>query len=184
MLARLPGDSVVKNLPANAGDAGLITGSGRSYGEWNSNPFQYSCLGNPWTEEPGGLQSMGLQIVEHNLATKQQQLQSILFIGFQALCLPNLIPWIYLSLPVYNYKGFDLGHAWMGSGFPSFIQFKLEFCNKELMTWATVSSQSGFCWLYRASPSLAAKNIISLISVLTIEWCPCVEHLHLWLQRI
>ena len=42
------------------------------------------------------------------------------------------------------------------------------------MIWATVSSWSCFCWLYRASPSLAAKNIISLISVLTIWWCPCV----------
>ena len=28
---------------------------------------------NPWTDEPGGLQSMGLQIVGHDLATKQQQ---------------------------------------------------------------------------------------------------------------
>ena len=43
------------------------------------------------------------------------------------------------------------------------------------MISATVSSQSCFCWLYRASPSLAAKNIINLISVLTIWWCPCVE---------
>ena len=43
------------------------------------------------------------------------------------------------------------------------------------MIWATVSSWSCFCQLYRASPSLAAKNIISLISVLTIWWCPCVE---------
>ena len=43
------------------------------------------------------------------------------------------------------------------------------------MIWATVSSQSCFCWLYRASPSLTVKNIISLISVLTIWWCPCVE---------
>jgi len=43
------------------------------------------------------------------------------------------------------------------------------------MIWATVSSQSCFCQLYRASPSLAAKNIINLISVLTIWWCPCVE---------
>ena len=42
------------------------------------------------------------------------------------------------------------------------------------MIRATVSSQSCFCWLYRASPSLAAKNIINLISVLTM-WCPCVE---------
>ena len=43
------------------------------------------------------------------------------------------------------------------------------------MIWATVSSRSCFCWLYRVSPSLAAKNIINLISVLTIWWCPCVE---------
>ena len=43
------------------------------------------------------------------------------------------------------------------------------------MIWATVSSWSCFCWPYRASPSLAAKNIISLISVLTFWWCPCVE---------
>ena len=43
------------------------------------------------------------------------------------------------------------------------------------MIWATVSSQSCFCWMYRASPSSAAKNIINLISVLTIWWCPCVE---------
>ena len=42
------------------------------------------------------------------------------------------------------------------------------------MIWATVSSWSCFCWLYRASPSLAAK-IINLISVLTIWWFPCVE---------
>ena len=41
------------------------------------------------------------------------------------------------------------------------------------MIWATLSSRSCFCWLYRASPSLAAKNIINLISVLTIWWCPC-----------
>ena len=61
------------------------------------------------------------------------------------------------------------------SGFPYFLQFKSEFDNKELMIWATVSSWSCFCWLYTVSPSLAAKNIINLISVLTIWWCPCVE---------
>ena len=42
-----PGGSVVKNPPANAGDAGLIPGSGRSPGEGNGNPLQYSCLRNP-----------------------------------------------------------------------------------------------------------------------------------------
>ena len=45
-----PGGSVVKNLLANAGDAGhvgLIPGSERSPGGGNSNPFQYSCMANP-----------------------------------------------------------------------------------------------------------------------------------------
>ena len=41
-----PGGSEVKNLPANAGDVGLIPGSGRSPGEGNGNSFQYSCLEN------------------------------------------------------------------------------------------------------------------------------------------
>ena len=51
------------------------------------------------------------------------------------------------------------------------------------MVWATVSSQSCFCWLYRASPSLASKNIINLISVLTIWWCPCVESSLVFLEE-
>ena len=38
---------MMKSLPANAGDSGSIHGSGRYPGEGNSNPFQYSCLGNP-----------------------------------------------------------------------------------------------------------------------------------------
>ena len=41
-----PGGSVVENPPANEGDLGSIPGSGRSPGEGNGNPFQYSCLGN------------------------------------------------------------------------------------------------------------------------------------------
>ena len=45
---------VVRNLPANAGDVrsvGLIPGSGRSPGEGNGNPLQYSCLENPMDGE-------------------------------------------------------------------------------------------------------------------------------------
>ena len=42
-----PGGSTVKNPPANAGDVGLIPGSGRSPGEGDGNPLQNSCLGNP-----------------------------------------------------------------------------------------------------------------------------------------
>ena len=43
------------------------------------------------------------------------------------------------------------------------------------MIWATVSSWSCFCLQYRASPSLATKNIINLILVLIIWWCPFIE---------
>ena len=49
-----PGDSVVKNLPANAGDArdsGLIPGLGRSPGEGNGSPLRYCCLENPMDRE-------------------------------------------------------------------------------------------------------------------------------------
>ena len=42
-----PGGSVVKNPPANAGDVGLIPGSGRSPGEGNGHPLQCSGLENP-----------------------------------------------------------------------------------------------------------------------------------------
>ena len=61
---------VVKNSPANVGDmrdAGSIPGSVRYPGGGHGNPLQYSCLERiPWREEPGGLQSIGLQRVRHD----------------------------------------------------------------------------------------------------------------------
>ena len=42
-----PGGPAVMNLPANAGHTGSIPGSGRSPGEGNGYPLQYSCLGDP-----------------------------------------------------------------------------------------------------------------------------------------
>ena len=86
-------------------------------------------------------------------------------IVLQALCLSDRIPVIYLWLPLYNCKGFDLGHTWRSSGFPTFFNLSLNLAVRS----------SCFCWLYRASPSFAAKNIINLISVLAMWWCPCVE---------
>ena len=62
----LPGDSVVKNPPANAGALGLTPALGRSPGEENGNPLQYSCLEN--SMETGRLQSMGSQRVGHDWA--------------------------------------------------------------------------------------------------------------------
>ena len=60
---------VVKKLPASAGDirdVGSIPESGRSPRAGNGNPLQYSCLENPMGEEPGRLQSIELQTVEHD----------------------------------------------------------------------------------------------------------------------
>ena len=57
----------VKNSPANAGDLGSIPGLGRSSGEGRGNPLQYFCLENSMDrEEPGRLQSIGSQRVEHD----------------------------------------------------------------------------------------------------------------------
>ena len=47
-------DSVVKNLPTNAGDAGLIPESGRSPGAGNGNPLQFSCQDNPYAQRSLG----------------------------------------------------------------------------------------------------------------------------------
>ena len=53
-------------LPANAGDAGMIPGLGRSPGGGNGNLLQYSYLENPIDGGPGGLQSLGSQRVGHD----------------------------------------------------------------------------------------------------------------------
>ena len=52
---------MVKNSARNVRKQGLIPGLGRSLGEGNGYSLQYSCLENVWTEEPGGLQSLGSQ---------------------------------------------------------------------------------------------------------------------------
>ena len=56
-----PCSSVSKESACNAGDPGSIPGLGRSPGEGNGNPLHILAWEIPWTEEPGGLQSMGSQ---------------------------------------------------------------------------------------------------------------------------
>ena len=66
-----PGGSVVKNLSANAGEADLIPGQEDLLDEGMAT---HSCIlawRIPWTEEPGGLQSMGSQRNGHHSVTKQ-----------------------------------------------------------------------------------------------------------------
>ena len=56
----------VKESACNVGDLDSTPGSGRSPGEGNGNPLQYSCLEKPWTEEPSKLQPMWSQKVGHD----------------------------------------------------------------------------------------------------------------------
>ena len=59
---------MVKNPPANAGDLGSIPGTGRAPGEEKVNHSSILAWEIPWTEELGGLQFMGSQRVELDLA--------------------------------------------------------------------------------------------------------------------
>ena len=61
---------MVKNLPANAGDMGLIPRSGRSPGEGNGNPLQYSCQENPMDRGTGQGTVHRVTRVRHDLVTK------------------------------------------------------------------------------------------------------------------
>jgi len=100
---------------------------------------------------------MGSQSVTHNWETSFHfsYTMSQSSVPSSSGSLSDLIPLIYLSPPLYNNKGFKLGHNWVTYwwpiGFPYFFQFWLEFWNTELMIWATVHSMSYFCWLQSLS---------------------------------
>ena len=64
-----PGGSVVKNPSANAGDADSVPGLGRSLGDGNGNPLQYSFLGNP--RDRGGW-----QVTVHGVPESRTQLSN------------------------------------------------------------------------------------------------------------
>ena len=97
--------SVVKNLPANAGDtgdAGSIPGLGRCPGEGNGNPFQYSSLEKPVDRGPWR-QSMGSQRVWHDWATEHTACRHLL---------QRCLGWLSTSLLT----------CWGGSpGFPCYL---------------------------------------------------------------
>ena len=63
---------MVRNSSANAGNVGLIPGSGRSPGEGNGNPCQCSCLENPM--EPGGRAMESMRLKTYDLMTKNNNL--------------------------------------------------------------------------------------------------------------
>ena len=69
-----PGSSVAKNPLAKAGDMDSIPGSGRSPGEGNDNPIQYSCLENPLGQRSlAGYSPWGHKVLDTIEVTEQQQ---------------------------------------------------------------------------------------------------------------
>ena len=79
---------VVMNPPALARDMrwGSIPGSGRSPGGGHGNPLQYSCLENPWTEEPGGFQSMESHRVRQDWATNTSTFRHLTLRNLALFC--------------------------------------------------------------------------------------------------
>ena len=77
--------SVVKNLPANTGYAGLITGLARSAGKGNGNQLQYYCLGNPTDRGAWRAIVHGVSKSQTNLVTKQQQHGTDKYFGYISL---------------------------------------------------------------------------------------------------
>jgi len=71
-IRNIPGGSVSTEFTCNATQEtqSSIPGSGRSPGEENGNPLQYSCLGNPIDREAWWATVVGSQRIRHNLVTK------------------------------------------------------------------------------------------------------------------
>ena len=99
---------MIKNLPANIGDTGLIPGLGRSPREGNCNPLQYSCLENSMDGEPGRQQSMGSQRVRHNWVTSLHKIIIGQFIQFlKCLSLSLIVQKLHKRI-VIAYRKFQI----------------------------------------------------------------------------
>ena len=96
-----PGGSEVKASACNVGDPGLIPGSGRSPGEGNGNPLQYSCLGNPmdrgaWWATVHGVAKSRTQLSDFTFAFKGQI--AVLGMFSDSGCFPTCVGLLLLLL--------------------------------------------------------------------------------------
>ena len=90
---------MIKKPPANARDSGLIPASGKSPGERNGEPLQYSCLGNPM--DRGAYQAIVHRVTRdgHDLVTQQQKFKTELLNTCKILILFTIYKWFISFLP-------------------------------------------------------------------------------------
>ena len=78
-----PDGSVVKNLPANAGDVDSVPELGRSPGEGNGYPLQYSCLGNPedrrawWAPVHGVAKELDMTKQQQRISRRKEEIKEM-----------------------------------------------------------------------------------------------------------
>ena len=135
---------MVKNL--QAGNVGSIPGLGRSLGGGNGNALQYPCLENPWTEEPGELQSIGSQRVGHDLATEH----TCTYLLWRNICLSLLTTFLialfaFLILSCMSYL------------------CVLEINPFSVASFANIFSHSKGCLFILFMVSFVVKKLLSLI---------------------
>ena len=112
-------------------------------------------LHHPWNS-PGKNNGVGCHFLLHCMKLKSE--------SEVAQSCPTLGDPIDCSLPgssvhgIFQARVLEWGAIAFSGGFPYFLQFKSEFGNKEFMIWASVSSWSCFCWLYRAFSILGCKK--------------------------
>ena len=134
--------------------------------------FSRSVMSDSVTLWTAALQA-SLSIINSLSLFKLMSIQSVMPSNHLILRHPFLLLSIFSSIRVFSNESV-LRIRWPKSwsfnfsislpiNIQDWFQFKSEFGNKGFMNWATVSSQSCFCWLYRASPSLPPKNIILLL---------------------
>ena len=110
------GGSDSKETAHNVGNQGSIPGSGRSLGEGNGYPLQYSSLRIPWTEEPGRLQSIGFQRVRHGLLTNTFHTE--ISKEYEDVAYQKILKYLFIStdiskLYIYNFVYmYNFGHIY------------------------------------------------------------------------
>ena len=153
-----PRGSGVTNPPDNAKDS--ISGPGRSPGEGNGNPLQYSCLGNLMDRRACGLQSMGLQRVRLSWVSTRTHDRTTHSIWFQSF----YICWSLFYDPGYGLS-WSVFHGCLKRMFILLLfGGPLYKCSLGPVAWWWFCLLLNLCWLCLDVPSFADSGVWKSIS--------------------